>query len=364
MKVIVIGGGIIGCATAYYLTQKGASVTIVERHAIACGASGKAGGFLAQDWNDIKSDGKHLSRKSFDLHAELAQTLQTDCGYRKLDTLSVVVEKETKTKHTQLPQWVNGPIRSQSSIGSTQTTAQVHPGLLSHALVEAAQKDGLKVVIGIVENVEWDGTKATGVKIHGQDEMMTADVIVFTLGPWTYQVHNMLPKQIQKIFPLDRAVYGIQATSIIFEPTNKEAITPHALFADYKGKDPEVYPRPDGTVYICGLAERVEMPQDPSTVSPKQSSVEWLTEFANTISTELTTVKTSQACILPCTTGDGKPLIGRVPGSKNAYIATGHSCWGILNAPATGLCMSELIMNGTSTTVDISPFDPQRIVNQ
>jgi glycine/D-amino acid oxidase-like deaminating enzyme len=50
-----------------------------------------------------------------------------------------------------------------------------------------------------------------------------------------------------------------------------------------------------------------------------------------------------------------------VPRSEAAYIATGHNVWGILNAPATGEAMAELIANGTSGMIDLTPFDPTRL---
>ena len=67
-----------------------------------------------------------------------------------------------------------------------------------------------------------------------------------------------------------------------------------------------------------------------------------------------------QACYRPVTR-DGMPLIGRVPGIAGAYVATGHSVWGILNAPATGEAMTELIVDGAARTVDLAPFDPGRL---
>ena len=67
-----------------------------------------------------------------------------------------------------------------------------------------------------------------------------------------------------------------------------------------------------------------------------------------------------QACFRPVTQ-DGLPLIGKVPGSEGAYIATGHSVWGILNAPATGEAMAELIAEGGAKTIDLAPFDPARL---
>ena len=60
-------------------------------------------------------------------------------------------------------------------------------------------------------------------------------------------------------------------------------------------------------------------------------------------------------------TEDGLPLIGAVPGVAGAYVATGHSVWGILNAPATGEAIADLIVDGASRAVDLSPFDPARL---
>ncbi|KAL9273502.1 putative oxidoreductase TDA3 [Drosera capensis] len=47
-------------------------------------------------------------------------------------------------------------------------------------------------------------------------------------------------------------------------------------------------------------------------------------------------------------------------GVAGCYVATGHSCRGILNAPATGAALAELILNGRSSIVDLSPFSPAR----
>ena len=50
-----------------------------------------------------------------------------------------------------------------------------------------------------------------------------------------------------------------------------------------------------------------------------------------------------------------------VPGLDGAYVATGHSVWGMLNAPATGEAMSELILDGGAQRVDLAPFAPARL---
>ena len=60
-------------------------------------------------------------------------------------------------------------------------------------------------------------------------------------------------------------------------------------------------------------------------------------------------------------TQDGLPLIGPVPDVAAAYVATGHSVWGMLNAPATGEAMAELLIDGAARSVDLLPFDPGRL---
>ena len=66
-----------------------------------------------------------------------------------------------------------------------------------------------------------------------------------------------------------------------------------------------------------------------------------------------------QACYRPVTQ-DGLPLIGEIPGVPGAYVATGHSVWGILNAPATAEALSELIYDRRTGAVDLNPFSPVR----
>jgi glycine/D-amino acid oxidase-like deaminating enzyme len=72
-------------------------------------------------------------------------------------------------------------------------------------------------------------------------------------------------------------------------------------------------------------------------------------------------IERRQACYRPIT-DDGIPLIGRVPGVAGAYVATGHGPWGMLNAPGTGLTLTELIVDGATRRLDLRPFDPSRLL--
>ena len=46
---------------------------------------------------------------------------------------------------------------------------------------------------------------------------------------------------------------------------------------------------------------------------------------------------------------------------NGAFVATGHSVWGMLNGPATGEAVAKLIVDGAAATVDITPFNPARL---
>lgn len=253
-RVAVCGGGVIGVCTAYFLAKKGAAVTLIEKSSVACAASGKAGGFLALDWCDGGALSS-LARASFNLHRSLAEELNgpDNYGYRPLTTLSISVtesqtvpsgSKSSNTTNSLLPSWVDGPAISPTTIGSTQTTAQVHPQLFTKTLLNRAVNDyGLEVVIGKVERVGvGEGGRAESVVLEGGG-VIESDAVVLALGPWSGKF-----EMLASIF----RVSGLKAHSIVLEPKVADAITPHALFLSYypaqggKPMDPEVYPRPTG----------------------------------------------------------------------------------------------------------------------
>src|SRR5947208_10082022 len=97
MRVVICGGGVIGACTAYFLSRRGIDVTVVERTEVACAASGKAGGFLALDWC-AGSPLDALARRSFVLHAELADQLGNDWGHRRMNAYSGVVVRDNDAR--------------------------------------------------------------------------------------------------------------------------------------------------------------------------------------------------------------------------------------------------------------------------
>jgi glycine/D-amino acid oxidase-like deaminating enzyme len=348
--VVVCGAGVMGAAVAYFLARRGVAVTVIERSGVACAASGKSGGFLALDWCDGSPLGP-LARASFALHADLAREITTDYGYRRLDTFMVVARERGSVSgghRVDAPGWVDGAGAVTGALGSTETTAQVHPARFTAALLAASRA---RLRLGVVQVLIQRAGVARGVRVDG--ETIEAEAVVLALGPWTTHVAGrLLPR-----------VRGLKGYSVTLAGAQVPA---HALFVDYRTADgralePEIVPRPDGDVYVCGIADPAPLPDSPEAVEVNEESCGILARAAGRVSTALAaaTVTRRQACYRPVT-DDGLPLIGRVPGVAGAYVATGHGPWGMLNAPATGLALAELMTDGQASSVDLRAFDPAR----
>jgi glycine/D-amino acid oxidase-like deaminating enzyme len=356
MHVVICGGGAIGCATAYFLSRRGVDVTVVESTGIACAASGKSGGFLARDWCE-NTPLAALAQRSFDLHAELAEAIDDDWGYRRLDTYGgFASERDGNRRYRSAHDlaWFAPGVTVSQALGSPQTTAQVHPGQFTATMMRAAEANGAVLRSGKVTGVTHADGRVTGVNVD--DAVVAADVVVIAMGPWSILAARWLPLP---------PIFGLKGHSLVFETGDR--IPAQAAFLEYQERagavlTPELFPRTDGTTYVCGISGEDVVPLDPARVVPDNGALYRLEAMCRALSPVLAEapIVARQACFRPVTR-DGLPLIGAVPGIAGAYIATGHSVWGILNAPATGEALAELIVDGAACTVDLAPFDPGRL---
>lgn len=355
-RIVVCGAGVIGAAVAYFLAGRGAPPTIVERARPGAAASGRAGGFLALDWNDATPVGP-LARASFALHAELAERFGPEVGYRRLETLLVAGRDDGDVadyRRMDAPSWLDGNVAVHSVIGTTETTALVNPLQLTQALIDAAIDQGAELVSGVVEGLDLTGPGGAvqGVDVDGT--AIGADVVVLALGPWMARACAWLP--------LPR-VYGLKGASI----TLAADLPAQAVFGDFNTRDgrqmsPEIYPRPNGEVYVNGFPETDRLPDDPDDVTPTDAGCAELHRIAGAHSSLLAAapVTARNSCYRPVT-DDGIPLIGPVATAPGVFVATGHGAWGILNAPATGRMIAEMILDGASHSVDAAPFVLDRL---
>ena len=354
-RVIICGGGVIGCAIAYFLSRRGARPIVVERHAVAGSASGKSGGFLAYDWcrGSALDD---LARRSFDLHAELAEALGNPWGYRRLQTYGGYAVANDRGQGAGPRSWLSPSVTLTGRLGSPQTTALVEPHAFTTGLMRAAEAAGAELRIGAVAELVRRADGAAGGVVLDTGETIDGDAVVIALGPWSLLAARWVPMP---------AVYGFKGHSLVFE--TGQSIPAEALFLEYQEASgevltPELFPRADGTTWVCAISSAQPVPVDPAAVEPDAGAHERLEAMCRTISPVLAAapIRTRQACFRPVTE-DGLPLIGAVPGVDGAYLATGHSVWGMLNSPATGEAMAELILDGRARHVDLAPFAVSRL---
>jgi glycine/D-amino acid oxidase-like deaminating enzyme len=341
MRVIICGGGVIGAAIAYFLSKRGAEPVVIERHEVAGAASGKSGGFLALDWcRGTPLD--RLARRSFALHAELAEALGNPWGYRRLTTYTGhAAAGKSSGRPARLP-WLSDSVTITGQIGVPETTAIVEPRAFTTGLMRAS---GAEVKRGTLTGLSRGGAALE------DGEIVEGDAVVIAMGPWS----NLkgLPQ-----------VYGFKGHSLIFR--TGDAVPAEALFLEYQEASgevltPEIFPRADGTVWACAVSSTAALPWNPADVAPDDGAHVRLEALCRSLAPALAEapIVARQACFRPVLE-DGLPMIGRVPGVDNAYVATGHNVWGMLNAPATGEAMAGLILDGAARHVDLAPFAPGR----
>lgn len=282
---------------------------------------------------------------------------------------------------------------------SNPETAQVHPYHFTTAMAQLARERGVDFLLRAkVTRINHSKTSVTSVEYEERDtgaqkvlEGVT-DVVV-TAGPWTGM---LLPKT---------KVEGLRAHSVVYDAD----VSPYAVFTDialpsdwvpehravkgqrrkHKGSvDPEIYARPFGEVYACGMflsrpfyglaAPCIDLTHDPAgepdttiplpetadQVQTDEAQCDDLAAYVATVSPVLAAapIRTKQACYLPRHMRFGEergPLVGRtaVPG---LWVAAGHTCWGIQNGPATGCLMAEMLLEGEAKSSDIDSLDPRK----
>jgi len=360
MRVAVCGAGVIGAAVAWFLAKAGATPVVIERTAVACAASGKSGGFLALDWCD-GTPVERLARRSFALHAALAEALPERWGYRRVPTLHLhyaAGHPPARDRSRGLPAWLGPATVPVGRLGTPETTAVLQPAAFTRGLLDAAIAAGGELVEARVTDLVRTSDGRVG-GVVAEAETISADAVVIAMGPWSNLLATLeLPR-----------VHALEGTSLVFRLADGRLADgptePAAFFVDYLGSDgshdsPEVVVRSDGTVYVSGLSAQPPLPADPAHVTPVPGTADRLLAMVRAFAPGLANapVVARQACFRPLLR-DGLPLIGPVTGAPGAFVATGHSVWGMLNAPATGELVADLVL-GRSPGIDPTPFAVDR----
>jgi glycine/D-amino acid oxidase-like deaminating enzyme len=276
MHVVICGSGVIGACTAYFLSRRGIDVTVVERTKVAAAASGKAGGFLALDWC-VGTPLDALARRSFQLHAALPHEVAGDWAYQRMTAYSgtVVSDRDCRRNLSAKLDWLSEGVVIASRLGTSETTAIVHPRKFTSAIMSAAQRNGAQLRPGRVTGItrSADGSMLRSVEVDGR--AVEADAVVVAMGPWSLLAANWM------VLP---AVFGQRSPSVVYDTGTN--VPPEALFLDYHEEDGsvstvEVFPRADGSTHVTAFSDIVPLPLDPATVTPDPDAIERLKAISN-----------------------------------------------------------------------------------
>lgn len=366
MNVAVVGGGVIGCAIAYYLQRAGASVTVIERGVIGGEASGAAAGMLVAPLEDagnsplLELQGASL-RLYPDLLPEIEELSGVDVEYRVTGLLRTAFTERRAALLKDLVRreaaaeglaWLEGralrklePGLSPRVIGAAYSAydSNLNPGLLTRALAEAARRLGAVVHehTTVVAFRRRAGTlRGLSLRKEGsRGEVGDVDHLVLAAGPWTQALSRRLGVWLPTP-PRRGQMLAYRSQSVR-----------HSVW----GEDGYLVPKVDGTVHVGATVEDVGF--------RKQTTARALAALRRTACTLVpalrrSPVERSWAGLRPGSPDD-LPIIGRLPGTENVWVASGHFRNGILLAPITGKLVSQLVLEGRCE-MDLTRFRPER----
>jgi glycine oxidase len=359
--VLIIGGGVIGCAVAYALARDASgAVTLVERTAIGSGASGAAAGVLAVASNraprGVLFDLRRRSAAMFPaLVDELRALTAIDPQYVQHGLLELAFSEREAEALARLARH-RAAQGFRTHILSADEARSVEPGLsdelagaalfeddhaidpvrFTAALAAAAQHRGATLRPATPATAfEVGGGRIQRVRLADGDWIAPA-IVVIAAGVWSVELGRLLRVRVP-VRPMRGEMLALRGG---------DDAARHTLVWD----DGYLVPRAGGEIVVGSTSTYT----DEQVVTSE--GVATLLARAHRMVPQLATAPTTRqwAGLRPCAT-IRRPIIGPVRGFENLLLATGHHRAGILLAPITGQLIAELITH-RATSVSLAPF--------
>ncbi|GAC1665738.1 MAG: glycine oxidase ThiO [Ktedonobacteraceae bacterium] len=365
--VVIIGGGVIGCAIAYFLRKMHVDVTLLERGEVGGQASGAAAGLLAP-LGPLSGPGPFadliLAGFSFLtlLIPELEVSSSIRMGYEQTGALRVVrnpkrIAHLQKRLHSWHPlglqlYWLDGeevhqcePLLAPDICAAIYAPeeSQIQAACVVQAFARAAQLLGANIrQQQEVSHLLTHNARVTGV-CTTQGETISCNQIIIASGAWAAQqcaawLHVTLP-----IHPMHGQLLSLPQAPVRLK---------HIVFGDAG------YLVPRGDSILVG-ATKEAMGFD-LTVTEQGTS--WLYATATRLAPMLLEYKTVAAWAgLRPKTPDSHPIVGFLSPWENVLIAAGHNSMGIILSAITGQGIAETITTGAVPLL-FRPFSPERFL--
>jgi glycine oxidase len=363
--VIIIGGGVNGCASAYYLSKTGKRVLLLEKERIASKASSAAAGMLGAQV-EVTEAGPlfELAKESRAMFPHLQQDLKELTGidielvqkgmlklaYHEEEVLSLKKTIALQQGLGEKAAWISREeiLRREPDLGMEMLGAMdipmdghVNPEKLTHAFANGAIILGAEIK-EYVEVYSLQDLNQEIVKVETSEGSFAGDSIVVTAGAWSKRILSDLGLNLPS-YPVKGECFSVMTDKPVLEST---------IFTD----SCYIVPK-SGNRLVVGAT------MVPHTFSEKVSIGGLASLMKEAIRTlpaiEHASFERTWAGIRP-QTGDGLPFLGKHPTFHNLFIATGHYRNGILLSPITGKLVAGMI-NGWKLPDYMRAFGIDRI---
>ncbi len=367
MHVVVIGAGVMGCATAWRLAQFGVRVTVLERALPGAEASSAAAGILgAQTENDAPGPLLELCLASRALWPQFADELRVASGVDvhllQLGLLELCTTPEEIALRHQRAQWMTArglraqwldadaaralePALGPAVLGALllPDDGQVEPPLLARALALAAGRAGAEVLTGqTVQRVAVADGRVNGVQTD--QAWLAADAVVIAAGAWTDLVPDLVPRR-----TAIRPLHG----QLLLLHTGERLL--HATLAGRHsgGRHGYIVPRADGRVLVGATTEAIGFDKRVTA-----GAMAWLLSLALEFVPQLADARVvDQWSGLRPQSADGLPLLGPHRAVEGLIFASGHHRNGILLTPVTAEVTVNAVL-GLRQRLELTAFLP------
>jgi 4-methylaminobutanoate oxidase (formaldehyde-forming) len=379
-RVVVIGGGVIGCSIAYHLAHEGwTDVVLLERDRLTSGTTWHAAGLMTS-FGSTSETNTSLRLYSRDLYARLEAETGQSTGFRPVGLIEAAADTDRLEEYRRVAAFQRhlgleiheiSP-REMSELFPWARTddlvagfhvpgdGRVNPVDLTVALAKGARQRGCRVVEGVsvtevLTQPAGQIARVTGVRTTAGD--LECEYVVNATGMWARE----LAAASGLVVPNQAAEHYYLITDTI------EGIDPHGpIFEDPAAHG---YYREEGGGMMVGLFEpraaawQVEgIPRDASflTLPP-----DW-DRMAPFVETAMARVPVTMEvgirtffCGPESFTPDLAPAVGEAPGIRGYFVAAGMNSVGVLSAGGLGRILARWIVDGRPD-VDITGFDVRR----
>lgn len=361
--VIIVGGGLMGTSTAFFLRQRGHKVTLLERGLVGQQASGTNFGNLRRQGRSLPE--LQMAQRANDIWQRSEKLLGTDVEYLKSGHLRVSysqadVDKMEEYARQARPlglelEMISGaqlrkrfPYLSTEVLGGSYSAedGQANPRLVAPAFARAAKRNGVEV---------FENTHIIAVEKEGADFRVTSDhgrrfeapILLLTAGAWG----NVLSSQFREPVPLT----SFGPTMSVTEPVTYSIRPSIGVYTTVERESVYFRQIPRGNIIIGGSIRSPGYPNTCRTNVKPQNTLSQLEQIRRIVPKlgrlNIIRVWTGTEGYLP----DSLPVIGPSEKVSGLYYAFGFSGSGFQIGPGVGDVMAELIDTG-ATDVPLDSF--------